>query len=214
MKIAKSMEIDEEQLVEHIKQAFRNKKQIKPFPTKLTRFERVTITNHRYKPLVDKTGTVIWSEHRISTRHDMPTDWVHLLELDQPISAVEGYYKFFECFEPDLTSLAGFGEENLFLGSDYQVSSDLVLDDDMGFFEGTFRIPNAFWGLVLVHKSADIQEQVINKYQWPNGLTTIEGDVPKNRPLNLDRIIEILKSFYSDSDWQLVNGPDSMILRG
>ena len=207
------MEIDEEKLVEHIKQAFRNKKQIKPFPPRLIRFERATIQNHGYKPLVDKTGTVIWSEHRISTRSDIPTDWVHLLQLDQPISAREGSYKYFECFEQDLTSLACFREEGLFLGSDYQVSSDLVLDDDMGFFEGTFRTPGAFWGLVLVHKSPDVQESKITKYLWSNGLTTIEGDVPERQPLNLHRIMEILKSFYPDSDWQHVRGPDSMILR-
>ncbi|WP_226703809.1 hypothetical protein [Microbulbifer elongatus] len=206
------MEIDEEKLVEHIKQAFRNKKQIKPFPPRLTRFERVKIQHHFYGPLIGKTGTVIWSEHRISTRRDIPTDWVHLIELDQPISFNGSCCKFPTCFEQDLTSLASHAEERMFLGSSYQISSDLVLDEDMQFFDGTFRTPGEFWGPIEVFKSEDIGCPKLEIRQCPNGLIAMVGRMPENQPLNLCTIIECLQSLYPGSDWQQVNGPDSMIL--
>jgi hypothetical protein len=113
----------------------------------------------------------------------------------------------------ELTRTNKKAEECSLLGDSYEISSDLILSDDMEFFEGTFRIPGEFWKIILVHKGDDIEEVVSKKYHWETGIEAIEVNFPECKKVNLDIIINVLGKYYPGKKWELVHGPDSMTFR-
>jgi hypothetical protein len=99
------------------------------------------------------------------------------------------------------------------LGKKYEISTDLVLGNDMAFFQGTYRIPGEFWRLVLAHTEPEYEKVIHKKYMWPTGIETIEVRVPEGQKINLEFVKDILTRYCPQANWELVRGPDSMSFR-
>ncbi len=100
-----------------------------------------------------------------------------------------------------------------FLGQHYEVSSDLVLDDDMSFFEGMIRLPNEFWKVLILRKSDDIRKPEYQEGIWDSGIKGLEIVVDKNFIINSNTIESLLIAYYQINKWQWIQGPDSMVFR-
>jgi hypothetical protein len=93
-----------------------------------------------------------------------------------------------------------------------EISYDLVMESDMAFVEGTYRMPGADWQVVIVTR-CDVSEPVVTPQVWDSGTTGVEIRFP--RPAKLDRIAveQTLSSALGISEWVAVRGPNSMQLR-
>lgn len=93
-----------------------------------------------------------------------------------------------------------------------EISYDLVMDDDMPFVEGTFRLPNGEWQVVIVTKY-DIHEPQVQRQRWASGIEGVYARFPKYDRLDQDAVEQLLRCEFGIIGWNRVRGPDSMQLR-
>jgi hypothetical protein len=93
-----------------------------------------------------------------------------------------------------------------------EISYDLVMEDDMGFAEGSYRIESCEWCVVIFSKRP-IEQLSWKTGAWDSGVTGIEVHVPLNIQLNAPAIESLLSSILGVAAWKRVRGPDSMQLR-
>lgn len=93
-----------------------------------------------------------------------------------------------------------------------EISYDLVMDDDMPFVEGSFRLPNDGWQVIIVSRY-DISEPQILRQQWPSGVRGVRIRFPESRRLDQEAVEFLLCSEFGISEWKRIAGPDSMQLR-
>jgi hypothetical protein len=93
-----------------------------------------------------------------------------------------------------------------------EISYDLVMEDDMAFVEGTFRLPYGEWQVVIVSKRP-VLTMVVNRTTWDSGVTGIFVEFPKEQVLGKSAVMRLLSETYGIKIWNEVRGPDSMILR-
>jgi hypothetical protein len=93
-----------------------------------------------------------------------------------------------------------------------EISYDLVMNVDMEFVEGTYRLPNAGWQ-VLIASKRDIHEVELVQQVWESGATGVLLRFPASKQLNAEAIERVLSVSFGVSDWVQVHGPDSMQLR-
>ena len=93
-----------------------------------------------------------------------------------------------------------------------QLSYDLVMEDDMSFVEGTYRLPGRDWEVFIFRKS-DIYLPEIKFGKWSSGVSGITVKLPRAAKLNASTVDEILKKELQVDEWVVVRGPDSMVLR-
>ena len=94
-----------------------------------------------------------------------------------------------------------------------EVSFDLVMEDNMGFVEGTYRLPGHEWQ-VFIFSSYAIQQLVIHpNAKWSSGITGVHVRFPESENLNRERVLRILSDALGVTEWNEVRGPDSMQLR-
>jgi hypothetical protein len=94
-----------------------------------------------------------------------------------------------------------------------EISYDLVMNDDMSFIEGCFRLPYKDWQVIIIAKVPNIIKPEIKLGQWQSGVTGVHILIPKTMRLNSDRVEQFLTSIYGVEYWLPVRGPDSMVLR-
>jgi hypothetical protein len=93
-----------------------------------------------------------------------------------------------------------------------EISYDLVMDDDMGFVEGTYRLPGQGWQVVIVSRY-DVPEPDVVRGRWDSGFTGVFIRFPRVARLNAGAVERVLSAALGVSEWERVRGPDSMQLR-
>jgi len=93
-----------------------------------------------------------------------------------------------------------------------EISYDLVMDDDMGFVEGTFRLPGGPWQVIIVSKGCSPTVEVQHSV-WESGVEGLVITVPRERRLNRAVVEAELAQAVGVGCWVEVVGPDSMALR-
>ncbi|MCC9607706.1 hypothetical protein LOC68_03750 [Blastopirellula sp. JC732] len=92
------------------------------------------------------------------------------------------------------------------------ISYDLVMDDEMEFIEGTFRLPGADWQVIVTLRQ-DVLEPAVKQVRWDSGVTGVNLIVPLSMQLNASVVEAALGEHFGVDRWVVVQGPDSMVLR-
>ncbi|MEL6105299.1 MAG: hypothetical protein AAFU85_04650 [Planctomycetota bacterium] len=93
-----------------------------------------------------------------------------------------------------------------------EISYDLVMDDDMEFIEGAYRLHGKCWQ-VFVTLRRDVDTPIVKEVTWDSGITGVNVFCPRSMQLNAVVLESLLGDHHGVSEWNVVRGPDSMILR-
>src|SRR5262249_9509670 len=93
-----------------------------------------------------------------------------------------------------------------------EISYDLVMEDDMDFVEGCYRLPGRPWEVCIFIKKK-ITEPEYRFSRWDSGVTGIVFFVPDASTLNKSLVEDLLSSALGVADWCEVKGPDSRVIR-
>ena len=93
-----------------------------------------------------------------------------------------------------------------------EISYDLVMEEDMGFVEGTFRLPGGEWQVVIVSRGS-VPSPAAKATTWESGVTGLFVTFPEGLKLDKSAVEDILSRSFGVSEWDEVTGPDSMRLR-
>ncbi len=95
-----------------------------------------------------------------------------------------------------------------------EISYDLVMDDDMEFVEGTYRLPGEEWRVVIVSAfGRDISEPLVSRQKWESGVSGVFVRIPRTEQISAATVERVLSKALGVSEWVRVRGPDSMQLR-
>jgi hypothetical protein len=89
-----------------------------------------------------------------------------------------------------------------------QISSDLVMDDDMAFVEGTFRLGSGAWQVFIVSKGA-VPEPEWRASTWQSGVTGLVFRVSRTLTLGVGGVEALLPQARGVEKWERVKGPRS-----
>lgn len=92
------------------------------------------------------------------------------------------------------------------------ISYDLVMEDDMGFIEGCYRVGSGNWQVLIINKK-DIDSIVFVPSRWPNGILGLVIHVPAATVLNSSVAKQILSNRLGIHSWIESKGPDSIDIR-
>lgn len=93
-----------------------------------------------------------------------------------------------------------------------EVSFDLVMDDEMDFVEGTYRLARGEW-CVFIFSQGDEREPLVRPSKWNSGVSGIVVRWPRDQPLNQSVVENVLGQALGVQHWLVVKGPDSIMLR-
>jgi hypothetical protein len=93
-----------------------------------------------------------------------------------------------------------------------EISYDLVMEEDMQFVEGTYRIGGGDWRVFIV-KKAPIPQSEVAPCQWESGVAGVTITMDESIRLNKRVVEEVLMAWLGVEKWNEVRGPDSMDLR-
>lgn len=93
-----------------------------------------------------------------------------------------------------------------------EISYDLVMDDDMPFIEGTYRLAGEDWRVVIVSRH-DVSEPEVIAQVWKSGVAGLFVRFPRDGLLNRISIERVLSAALGITEWVPIRGPDSMLLR-
>jgi hypothetical protein len=94
------------------------------------------------------------------------------------------------------------------------ISYDLLMNDDMSFVEGTYRLPGGEWQVfIFVPDSRVVRPEVNATGKWPSGVTGVFVKWPPTLKLNKAAVLQLLSEQLRVTAWDEVQGPDSMKLR-
>jgi hypothetical protein len=93
-----------------------------------------------------------------------------------------------------------------------EISYDLVMEDDMTFVEGTYRLAGGDWRVVIVSR-CDVAEPQVVPQRWESGVSGVFVRFPRAGRLNREAVERMLSAALGVSEWAQVRGPDSMQLR-
>jgi hypothetical protein len=93
-----------------------------------------------------------------------------------------------------------------------EISYDLIMDDDMDFVEGTYRLPGGDWQVVIV-SLYDVAEPEVVPQRWRSGATGLFVRFPRSERLDRFVVERVLSAELGVQEWVVVRGPDSMQLR-
>jgi hypothetical protein len=178
---------------------------------KFHRFERVRVVGepHHYPELLGRSGTVLWRDaicaRLLQRPHLRGNRWEYLVYF-------VGENEYRRLLESDLQSEGTFDLEEPHLGTRPEVSFDVVVDDDMDWVDGTYRLPNRFWEVMIFGKQ-DVSEAGHQRTEWPSGITGVVFVVPRGDRLNRQYVQQSLAAAFGIDGWVEVRGPDSMVLR-
>ncbi len=90
-----------------------------------------------------------------------------------------------------------------------EISYDHVMDDDMSFVEGTYRLPGQEWQVVIFSRRP-IAFPELRSGAWESGVTGVWVGFPKEWQLNKSVVERLLGEHLGVTEWVEVRGPDSM----
>lgn len=93
-----------------------------------------------------------------------------------------------------------------------EISFDLVMESNMDFIEGTYRVDGGPWN-VFIFKRDGIETPQIAPARWDSGVEGVLIRYPRTATLDKDTAQSILGTWLNVSTWFEVKGPDSMNLR-
>src|SRR5947209_934185 len=93
-----------------------------------------------------------------------------------------------------------------------EISYDLVMENDMSFVEGCYRLPGRPWEVFIFSKKK-VAEPEHRFGKWDSGVTGITFFVPDATTLSKSVVEELLSSALGVADWCEVKGPDSIVIR-
>jgi hypothetical protein len=94
-----------------------------------------------------------------------------------------------------------------------EISYDLVMDDEMEFVEGTYRLPGGEWQVFILTTLGDASAPTWTFSQWESGVTGVFARYPRNQRLNKATTEAVLSEALGVTEWVEIRGPDSMALR-
>ena len=94
-----------------------------------------------------------------------------------------------------------------------EISYDLVMEEDMAFVEGSYRIGGGGDWQVFIMSKRPIDEPSWKSSTWKSRVSGIVVQVPERMPLNADSTERLLADILGVGAWERVRGPDSMQLR-
>src|SRR5262249_11718888 len=98
------------------------------------------------------------------------------------------------------------------MSGEAEISYDLVMEEDMSFVEGCYRLPGRPWEVFIVSKMS-IAEPEHTFGKWDSGVTGVTFRVPRGMKVNKAVVEELLSSALGVACWREVRGPDSIMLR-
>jgi hypothetical protein len=93
-----------------------------------------------------------------------------------------------------------------------EISYDLIMQDDMTFVEGSYRIGEGDWQVFIIRKDP-VEKQEVTQGRWPSGVTGVFARVPLPVGLNKQAVERLMSELLGVLRWREVRGPDSMQLR-
>jgi hypothetical protein len=93
-----------------------------------------------------------------------------------------------------------------------EISYDLVMEDEMDFVEGTFRLPDAAWQVFILARYP-VKDTEVRATTWSSGVSGVFVKFPEGVCLNKSVVQHLLGDKFSVDRWFEVRGPDSMRLR-
>jgi hypothetical protein len=95
-----------------------------------------------------------------------------------------------------------------------EISYDLVMEDDMDFVEGTYRLPGREWQVFIFGPDASASRPEVSACgKWQSGVTGVFVKCPPALRLNKGVVLAILSEALGVTQWEEVRGPDSIQLR-
>ena len=93
-----------------------------------------------------------------------------------------------------------------------EISYDLVMEDDMEFVEGSYRLPGRAWQVVIVSRHEVVEPEAVPQ-QWESGVSGMVVRLPQSVRLDRAAVERVLSAALGVWKWVVVSGPDSMQLR-
>jgi hypothetical protein len=96
-----------------------------------------------------------------------------------------------------------------------EISFDLVMEEDMPFVEGCYRLCDGKWHVFMVRHSRGGTERVgiYRDLAWKSGVTGLNVIVRDEEKINKGTVLRLLSDASGATEWLEVQGPDSMQLR-
>lgn len=95
-----------------------------------------------------------------------------------------------------------------------ELSFDLVMEEDMPFAEGSYRLNDGPWKVFIFSKSTEIDTVKIDgSFVWQSGAKGHIITLPISAQINKLTIANILSNILQVESFIEVNGPDSIELR-
>ena len=93
-----------------------------------------------------------------------------------------------------------------------EISYDLVMEEDMAFVEGTYRLPKGEWQVFIFSRGAVLGSQA-EHCTWESGISGVFVRFPEAGRLDKKVVEQVLGQALGVEEWREVPGPDSMQLR-
>jgi hypothetical protein len=94
-----------------------------------------------------------------------------------------------------------------------EISYDLIMENDMRFVEGTYRLQDGEWKVFIFIKESELTGVVAKNSKWSSGVSGIVIRVPPSYCLNKQSVETLLSECLNVSAWIEVKGPDSLQIR-
>ena len=95
-----------------------------------------------------------------------------------------------------------------------EISFDLVMEEEMAFVEGTYRLSAGDWQVFIFGPDSRVSQPVVKTGgRWESGATGVFVAWPVGMTLNKGVVLRVLSEALSETEWVEVAGPDSMALR-
>jgi hypothetical protein len=94
-----------------------------------------------------------------------------------------------------------------------EISFDLIMEGNMDFAEGTYRLPGGNWQVFIFSRRSIRQSEINASAKWASGVTGMSVQFPKSQKLDKAVVMEVLSDELGVTEWKEVHGPDSMQLR-
>lgn len=94
-----------------------------------------------------------------------------------------------------------------------EISYDLVMEEEMGFVEGAYRLPGGEWQVFVFSTLGGAIAPNWTLSRWESGVTGVFVRYPRDLRLNKVTTEAVLSEALGVAEWVEVRGPDSMALR-
>jgi hypothetical protein len=95
-----------------------------------------------------------------------------------------------------------------------EITFDLVMENDMDFVEGCYRLAGGPWQVFIFARRSDVEKQEVRKnLVWKSGVTGLNVFLPRDTKLNKSVVLAVLSETLDVATWSEVRGPDSIVIR-